>query len=488
MIHNLHVLQGLLSLTVEFYRSNATDCLGDAGNRIPVEAKYFNYGDSCGLRCTPEDGPISPMRRGSANNIYVIPEPHKLTFGAGMLLAAACCIPAILMLVSMAFKIFEINWKMSRFGSVDEDLNANISGTNATVGQMKSVSSTIQKYVGVIAFIAVGLAISAILVIGELNFFSDPVIYQTEPIAAIGQWAPIAGTVLAIMGSLYLVLNQYFEQVKEPERPTTTVQVVHCHCGHSDAHIGPTYHSSGRESRSSQGDSAENTQAQMSQAEPAPARLHHMETADTIKFPTMDSPSQFDLDIRTTSSTADAGRRKVAKTFDWMSKKLGTAADDTFNDADNFSGKAREFPEIPGEQNRNPKLGQIREGYNQYRGSSPAPPRTRRGSQDADDLSMHRSRSRSPSGPRQSVSSDRQGHDRHESTASAASAGAPRTARRDTLTLPRESYRSGSRTEPPTTTAMEVPEGPRSPAIMVSQHHEPPDIKFVDSKGKGRDG
>lgn len=39
-----------------------------------------------------------------------------------------------------------------------------------------------------------GSVVLALVILGELNFWSTPVNYMTERIAAIGQWAPIAGT------------------------------------------------------------------------------------------------------------------------------------------------------------------------------------------------------------------------------------------------------------------------------------------------------
>jgi hypothetical protein len=52
------------------------------------------------------------MRQGSANNIYVIPTPTVITFNTGMLLSAACCIPAIVYMIPMFFKIVEKNWEV----------------------------------------------------------------------------------------------------------------------------------------------------------------------------------------------------------------------------------------------------------------------------------------------------------------------------------------------------------------------------------------
>src|ERR1700709_2739258 len=129
--------KGLLGLTVEFFRIKTLDCTHDnTGNPVPLKASQFHYGTTCGLTCSPEQGPFSPIRGGSANNIYVIPTPDKLPFDTATLLAAACCIPAILYLIFMWNKILEINWK-SRFGNRDGDVDELIDGTNgATVGKI----------------------------------------------------------------------------------------------------------------------------------------------------------------------------------------------------------------------------------------------------------------------------------------------------------------------------------------------------------------
>jgi hypothetical protein len=129
------------------------------------------------------------MRGGSVNNIYVIPAPDKLTFGTATLLAAACCIPAILSLVSMWNKILEINWK-SRFGNGDEDerIDKPIEGTNgATIKRMSGVNTLIRMFLSAVEVPVFGAAVLAILIMGERNLFSHQVMYQTEPIASIGK-------------------------------------------------------------------------------------------------------------------------------------------------------------------------------------------------------------------------------------------------------------------------------------------------------------
>jgi hypothetical protein len=182
--------KGLLSLTVEFYRIKTSDCThDDSGNPMSLNAANYPYEDmpKCGLTCSIEEGPHSPLRDGSVNNIYVIPAPDKLTFGTATLLAAACCIPAILSLIFMWDKILEINWK-TRFGDKDDRSDELIEGTNgATIGKMKGVNDMIRFFLSVVEIPLFGGAVLAILIIGETNFFSPQVSYETEPIASIGR-------------------------------------------------------------------------------------------------------------------------------------------------------------------------------------------------------------------------------------------------------------------------------------------------------------
>ena len=180
------VTEGLLSLTVEFYRSKPSHCTQNA----PLTSD-FPYGEDnlCGLVCSIDEGPHSPLRGGSANNIYVIPTPDKFSFGTATLLAAACCIPAILSMISMWNKILEINYRTRHVQTKDANQDELIEGTNgATPRKMEGVNDRIRgmlKYVEIPVFSG---AVLAILVIGERNLFSTQVRYQTEPIASIGRW------------------------------------------------------------------------------------------------------------------------------------------------------------------------------------------------------------------------------------------------------------------------------------------------------------
>jgi len=352
------VIAGLISLTVEFYRvaDLSFPCTHD-DNGNPLDASSpFPYGSAqCGRRCTPENGPISPIRGGSADNIYIIPVPYVLTFNAGILLTAACCIPGMLLIAWMVVTIYQTSWAvrwggksslklkvpvvlydsgtaMTTFGALREHhpstmkmgfvgtgmskSSANISPAalssehvehivetrpsstaslersgigkvihdlhrKATLsryefvvdghilqllesnldGESKDIarelytavrelegeevelicverisihdnpySEKIMEWLSkesqtnfdgtrpleksrrspgdLILLFVFSAAVLAILVIGERNLFSTPVNYQTEPMANIGQWSPIAGTAFVVAGSIYVLLAE----------------------------------------------------------------------------------------------------------------------------------------------------------------------------------------------------------------------------------------------------------------------------------------
>lgn len=180
------LIAGLIALCIEFSRVTATDCNHqDADVPVLTRAK-FPYGDAtCGLVCSEHDGPFSPMRGGSAKNIYVIPVPSRLSFNAAMLVAAGVCIPAILSLIFTWDKILEINWKKR---SEPERLDELIEGVNITRGEIKGINNKVRLFLTVIEIPLFGGAVIAILIAGELNFFSKQLMYQTEPMASIGMY------------------------------------------------------------------------------------------------------------------------------------------------------------------------------------------------------------------------------------------------------------------------------------------------------------
>ncbi|KAJ9613385.1 hypothetical protein H2200_003327 [Cladophialophora chaetospira] len=186
------------------------------------------------------------MRGGSANNIYVIPAPDKLTFRAATLLAAACCILALLLLISNLLmsswnKIGEGNGRkeeterdhdsetpaspglditrIEERQDREETQGTNDQCTCHTDEEDDTRNRRIRSYLAIPIF---GAIILAILAIGEVNFFSPQVRYQTEPMRSIGQWAPIVGTWLALLGSMYMVLAKDFISETAKKRETTS--------------------------------------------------------------------------------------------------------------------------------------------------------------------------------------------------------------------------------------------------------------------------
>lgn len=353
---------GLLSLTVEFYRTNPVGCT-DA--TIPADPADFSYQSTCNLQCDPENGPFSILRGGSANNIYVVPAPERLSFAMATLLSAGCCIPAILSLISMRNRILDINWRTraGRDGQEDE-MDMPIEGTRATLKSLKKINETIKNFLTVVEVAVFSGLVMAILVIGEINFWSPPVRFQVEPMAtagksrslteilgtcailiAPGQWSPIAGTILGFIGSLYLLLaNAAKEEDKHP-RPLSHDQP--CECQHHDS-ADPNLPSPG-------------DHPLMRPAAVVYPDSRHLSIQD-ISGGLVSSSLGPQATISNTANTTapDAGnRRKVAKWILNVGEILGTAPPDWDADIDFQDGPARGFPQIPGENLRSRDLQRI---------------------------------------------------------------------------------------------------------------------------------
>jgi len=192
LAYNEFYSKGLLSLTVEFFRTTTSSCTkDDSGNPISPTEDGFPYNITCGFDLSNIS--YSPLRGGEANNIYVIPAPDRLTFGTATIIAAACCIPATLSLVSMLSKILDINWHQ-RFVNREEDneLDQSIEGLNSsTLQKLDGVNNLIRILLNVIEVPIFGSAILIILIIGEMNFSSPQVSYLTAPISSFGKCSPL---------------------------------------------------------------------------------------------------------------------------------------------------------------------------------------------------------------------------------------------------------------------------------------------------------
>jgi hypothetical protein len=119
----------------------------------------------------------------------VIPEPDGLTFDTATLLAAACCIPAILSLISTWTKILKEKHKRAKDKEAPADA-AIEAPTGAANGELKGPSRLIRRVLKCAEIPIIGAAVLAILIMGEKNFFSRQVQYQTGPIASIGGDSP----------------------------------------------------------------------------------------------------------------------------------------------------------------------------------------------------------------------------------------------------------------------------------------------------------
>ncbi|KAI6085022.1 hypothetical protein F4821DRAFT_162852 [Hypoxylon rubiginosum] len=375
------VLVGLLSLTVEFFRINSVACNYDLPSfpREPTPDDFDHLYQVCHIPCSINEGPFSPLRQGSANEIAIIPTPSKFTFNAITLVAAACCIPAVLSLASMWNKILEINWK-SKFGRRDEDQF--IEGTNgATIQGMSRVNTMIRLFLSTLEVPLLSGIVLTILIVGEMNLFSPEVSYQTEPITSIGQWAPIVGTALAALGSLYLILAADLDAVEEENNQKPPMN--HCNCSHHhiedvnaslNEHPGVMRRPSSLGAHSCAVDSPERDESgspAMREVGLFAGHSHIITSPDHAHLRPgsgSDSGRETSSERMSTTSRApvDVGhRRKVAKALMSISNYLGTASQDRFDDSEFKHGKALDFPEIPAEEIRNPDLPHIREVYNQ---------------------------------------------------------------------------------------------------------------------------
>ncbi|KAJ5342071.1 hypothetical protein N7541_011195 [Penicillium brevicompactum] len=325
------LLAGLLSLIVEFMRLEGIPVPGNEAASIAwATNKRFPYGNSVGLRCSPEDGPTSSLREGSTDNIYVIPVPDQLSFNTATLFAAACCIPAILSLVSIGIRILDNNWEKLSGGRRKQQPDEAIRGTNgATVNHMTAIGEKIKDWMSLIEVPVMAAAVLAILIKGEMNFWSGPVYYQTEPITSIGQWAPVVGTGLAVLGSLYLLLAADMDaEVKGDKQPDCK------ECAGSGS--ASTYR---RESGSSSEDQG----------------VGH-ETP--VRQPTV-----------LTLSDDVGGRRKVARILNWATASMAARAHSQYEKTGFKRDQRSNYPETPGEGWRNARLEAQRA---QYRESSRA--------------------------------------------------------------------------------------------------------------------
>ncbi|KAH3977655.1 hypothetical protein HBH70_106560 [Parastagonospora nodorum] len=348
------ILAGLIALCVEFYRATPIDCTSAQAGVPNLSKKNFPYGNTtCDLRCSDKDGPFSPLRGGAASEIYVVPAPTRLSFNTGMLLAAGFCIPAILSLIFTWDKILEINWKRRR--EAEENLDEPVEGANVTVRELKGINSVVRMFLSVVEIPLFGGAVIAILSFGEANFFSQQVAYQTEPMAAVGQWAPIAGTVIAALGSLYLL---WYKGEKDLQEEHTTLP-------HTSDYL---QHGSGSDREMSPSRFPDEPRSPGAVSEGLGLGIRTTTSNDIGRIPTITEPA---VERSATAGTQhrngeddpSAGRPRVRQWFTSAANYLGNAAHHKLDVSDYKDQKAHAFPEIPGEPLRNAAIGRISEQY-----------------------------------------------------------------------------------------------------------------------------
>jgi hypothetical protein len=177
------LLAGLMSMAVEFFRIEPTECtINYLNGRFP-----YSSGDKCGLACSL-DGPDSPIRRGTTNDIQVVPVPVHIPIRYAILISAGCCVPAVLMLVSTWLKIREKNWREQDKTEREKSLNEVIEGTNgATMRRMNGINENIRELLRVVELAVFTAAVIGLLVIGEQNFFSRELYEYAEPMTSVGK-------------------------------------------------------------------------------------------------------------------------------------------------------------------------------------------------------------------------------------------------------------------------------------------------------------
>ncbi|KAK0381350.1 hypothetical protein CLIM01_01319 [Colletotrichum limetticola] len=329
------LLAGLVSLAVEFYRSNSIPCYQDNnGNPISSDPRKFPYGDSplCGITCSQTDGPFSRLRQKAASEIFVVPRPNELRFGNAMFLAVACCVPAIISLISMRNKIVITDWIKRQNGPQKEKGNES--------DESKDIHRTFSGFLNLIEIFVFGGAALAILILGEINLWSPQMDYHTEPFGSVGQWGTIVATGLAIVGSFLIYLLDGINEA--PKDPLSICGCEHCRLIYDRA----------REVDSESFQESEDGHAD------------HIEHG----LPPLTSTS-----TRGTQATKQGPghRRKVSAGLVKVGKWFGSTTEDPFGAPDY---RERQWPEVPGERFRSSALKDTAEQYSTYREHEPQEP------------------------------------------------------------------------------------------------------------------
>lgn len=207
-----------------------------------------------------------------------------------------------------------------------------------------------------------------------------------------GQWAPIVGTGLAAVGSLYGLLAADAEGNDVPGSP----KKVHCDCHHHHRHSldndssGGSYQGNGTSIFRMSNDGTirgTGTRRHTNASSVSPTRRRMTDASQDATTVHIEHPARTGTMDFTGTSRPGVGksRLRVAKTLEWVGETFGTPAPDRFDETILQRGPASQFPTTPGEEFRNPELARYQEGYNPKRDS------------EGNETPLHRQRSRAGS-------------------------------------------------------------------------------------------
>jgi hypothetical protein len=200
-------LLGLLSLIVAFYRASPEPCLDSQDNNVTV-SNFTNVTSSQASQviCTPQCNYTTVIRTDPSNPSQWVLAPNRgMTINTATLLCAACCIPAILSLISVWQKVMHISWikRWTRRPNTPDTVGG---GTNEkppeglTLEELHErtirdderwMDKKIRLVLGLVERIVFTVCILAIVILGEINLWSPQMRAGVEHINGVGEWNPL---------------------------------------------------------------------------------------------------------------------------------------------------------------------------------------------------------------------------------------------------------------------------------------------------------
>jgi hypothetical protein len=187
---------------VAFYRASAQPCLDSQGGFVTVSA-FLNAtaGGSLQTACAPQCSIITAIRQDPSNPSQWVLAPRRgMTFNTGTLLCAACCIPSILSLLSVWNKVMHFNWRR-RWGRGNTNTAEGIANEKKPQQELTQeerderdlrerwMDNRIRLFLGLVERIVFMVCILAIVVLGEINFWSPQMRAGVEHINGVGECA-----------------------------------------------------------------------------------------------------------------------------------------------------------------------------------------------------------------------------------------------------------------------------------------------------------